>query len=77
MNQYTVPMQKDQTHRVMQDLGPKGIQEAIQEHDEILCDSCDQVIGAPGSTLLVGDPCWNCGIKIVAFVEIYTNLCGT
>lgn len=67
IDRYVVPDQEHRTHRIMQDLGSRGIQEAIQEHNEILCESCDRVIGSVGSILNVGDKCWSCGARIVSF----------
>jgi hypothetical protein len=70
MNTYTIPETGKSTHRVMQDLGSKGIREAISEYDELLCESCDSVLARAGETINIGYSCKRCGTQVVAFEPI-------
>lgn len=53
--------------RVMQYVQGKGVREAIEEHGNVLCESCDYVLAHEGQTISVGHACIRCKTEVVGF----------
>lgn len=51
--------------RPVQYVRHKGLNTAVIEYGELLCDACDQVVANEGTTVRVGDTCWCCHTPIV------------